>query len=216
MAKRKVTNLTGLAILALLMPGQPMHPYQMATVLQRTGKDHDVKIKWGSLYTVVQNLEKHGFISPTASARDGRRPERTVYAITDAGRAEARDWLAELVGDPEPEFPRFTTALSVLGVLDPDTVAALLAKRIAALDERIAADRAALAAVAHVPRIFLIEGEYAIAMLVAEVAWVRSLLAEITSGTLPGVDDWRRYHETGEIQPEFLQMLDEGDRPAAD
>jgi DNA-binding PadR family transcriptional regulator len=211
MARRKVANLTGLAILALLMPGRPMHPYQMATMLRRTGKDHDFKIKWGSLYTVVQNLEKHGFIEPTESARDGRRPERTAYAITDTGRAEARDWLAELVGEPEPEFPRFTTALSVLGVLDPDTVAELLAKRITALDQRIAADRAALAEAAHVPRIFLIEGEYAIAMTMAEVAWVRGLLDEITSGTLAGVDDWRRYHQTGEVLPEFLQMIDEGD-----
>jgi DNA-binding PadR family transcriptional regulator len=98
--RRKVGNMLALALLALLVPGQPMHPYEMASVLRRTGKERDMKIKWGSLYTVVQNLEKHGFIAATGSNREGRRPERTVYAITDAGRAEIRDWLHELVADP--------------------------------------------------------------------------------------------------------------------
>jgi len=118
--RRKVSNLLALALLALLITGEPMHPYEMANLLRRTGKERDMKIKWGSLYTVVQNLEKYGFIEATSSAREGRRPERTNYVITDAGRAELKDWLRELVADPEPEFPRFQAALSVIGVLSPD------------------------------------------------------------------------------------------------
>src|SRR5436190_22884756 len=118
--RRRVGNLLALALLAILAPGSPMHPYEMANVLRRTGKERDMKIKWGSLYTVVQNLQKHGLIEATGSNREGRRPERTVYAITDAGRAEIRDWLHELVADPEPEPRRFEAALSVLGVLPPD------------------------------------------------------------------------------------------------
>ena len=88
--RRKVGNLLALAILALLVPGRPMHPYEMATVLRKTGKERDFRIKWGSLYTVVQNLERHGFIEEAGSDRAGRRPERTRYAITGPGRAEPR------------------------------------------------------------------------------------------------------------------------------
>ena len=40
-----------------------MHPYEMASELRERGKDQSIKIKWGSLYTVVQNLEKHGFVA---------------------------------------------------------------------------------------------------------------------------------------------------------
>ena len=207
--RRRVGNLLGLALLALLAGGVPMHPYEMANLLRRTGKERDMRIKWGSLYTVVQNLEKHGLIEATGSDRAGKRPERTVYGITDAGRDELKDWVRELVSVPEPEVPRFEAALSVLGVLPPDEVTALLRERVRALDKEIAADRAMLAKSAEVTRIFLVEAEYSIAMREAEAAWVRSLLTEITDGTLSGVDEWRRYHEDGSVGPEWQRLIEE-------
>jgi DNA-binding PadR family transcriptional regulator len=211
--RRKVSNLLGLAILAMLSAGRPMHPYQIATLLKQTGKEGDMNIKWGSLYTVVQNLDRHGFIDATTSNRDGRRPERTLYAITDAGRDELRDWLRELVAVLEPETNRFEAALSVLSVLPPDEATDLLETRLAALDAANAAHRTTLAQVTHLPRVFLVESEYALALREAEATWVRSLLGEITAGTLSGVDGWRAYHETGEMPADFVQMLDEGVPP---
>lgn len=211
--RRKVSNLMALALLALLTAGEPMHPYEMASMLRRTGKERDMKIKWGSLYTVVQNLEKNGFIAATSSAREGRRPERTNYVITDAGRAELKDWLRELVGDPEPEFPRFQAALSVIGVLSPDELIPLLERRARMLDESIAADRAMLADTAkQVARVFLIEEEFALALREAELAWLRGLLREIADGTLEGVREWRQYHATGQMPEEYRQMLMGGDQ----
>lgn len=206
--RRKVGNLLALGLLALLVPSRPMHPYEMATLLRRTGKEQDLKIKWGSLYTVVQNLETHGFIVATETSRAGRRPERTRYTITAAGRAELRDWLRELIRDPGPEHSRFEAALSVLGVLPPDEVGDLLAERLAGLAARITADRAALAQQV-VPRLFLIEAEYALALQEAEASWVRSLLAELTDGSLPGMADWRQWHETGAPPPGWSELLEE-------
>jgi DNA-binding PadR family transcriptional regulator len=208
--RRKVGNLLALALLALLTPGTPMHPYEMANLLRRTGKEQDMKIKWGSLYTVVQNLEKHGFITAVSSDRAGRRPERTVYTITDPGRAELRDWLRELVGTPEPELSRFEAALSVLSVLPPDEATSLLAERLRALEADIAAQRTLLADSGQVPRIFLVEAEYALAMREAEAAWVRSLLRELSEETLPGIAEWRAYHETGGPPAEWAKLLAEG------
>lgn len=211
--RRKVSNLLGLAILAQLSLGQPMHPYEIATVLKQTGKESDMNIKWGSLYTVVQNLERHGFIEATTTNRDGRRPERTVYAITEAGRVELRDWMRELVAVLEPETNRFVAALSVIGVLPPDEASALLETRLASVDAANVAHRAALAQLTQLPRLFLVESEYALAMREAEAAWVRSLLGEIAAGSLSGVDAWRAYHETGQLPADFAQMLDEGAPP---
>lgn len=208
--RRRVGNLLGLAILALLAPGIPMHPYEMAGVLRRTGKERDMKIKWGSLYTVVGNLERHGLIEATSSSRDGRRPERTVYAITGAGREELRDWLRELVAEPEVEVPRFEAALSVLGVLAPDEALDLLGQRLAALEAGIAEQRANLDQhAAFVHRIFLIEDEYALAMRVAEAEWVRTLIRELTDGTISGVEEWRTSHRTGAVPPQWTQLLEE-------
>jgi DNA-binding PadR family transcriptional regulator len=189
-----------------------MHPYQMATVLRKTGKEHDMRIKWGSLYTVVQNLEKHGFIEATGR---GAGPSRTIYAISDAGRTELQDWLRDLVAVPEPEPSRFDAALSVLGVLSPEEATALLDQRLRALDADIAARRAMLAQAGnHVARMFLIEAEYALAMRRAEAKWVRGLLAELTRGTLPGLAEWRDDHQTGRVlqalAAQWTQMLAEG------
>jgi DNA-binding PadR family transcriptional regulator len=213
---RKVGNLLALPVLAFLYPGEPMHPYQLATLIRRTGKERDLRIKWGSLYTVVGNLEKHGFIAAVGSSRAGRRPERTSYTITEAGRAELLDWLGELVAVPGTEPPRFQAALSVAGVLGPDQLVTHLDSRLEALEAEAAVDRAELAA-SHeqgVPRLFLVETEYALAMRAAEAAWVRSLRDEIAAGTMSGVAEWRRYHEDGEAPPAWAGLLSEGGPPA--
>jgi DNA-binding PadR family transcriptional regulator len=218
MAKRKVGNLTALGLLALLVSGTPMHPYEMATLLRRTGKGQDMRIKWGSLYTVVGNLDKHGLIEAVDTGREGRRPERTRYAITDAGRAELHDWMRELVAEPAVEQPRFGAALSVLGVLPPDEAADLLELRLVALRADADARRADLRRhAAEVPRLFLIEDEYALAVREAEVSWVRSLVTELRDGTLPGLDSWRTWHDSGGTPPEWTALIEgvtEGeDRP---
>ncbi len=209
--KRKVTNLLALAILAFLATGRAMHPYEIANMLRRTGKERDMHIKWGSFYTVVQNLEKYGFIEATGSDRDGRRPERTVYAITPAGRDELLDWMRDLVSVPAGTFPPFEAALSVLGVLPPEEVIPLLQARVVALEDSIARHHEEIArSTPQVPRIFLIETEYTVAMLEAEAAWVRTLLAELAEDTMPGLAEWRNFHATGQIAPAFEALLNEG------
>jgi DNA-binding PadR family transcriptional regulator len=194
--QRKVGNLLALAVLATVVE-RPMHRYEMASVMRVRGKDRDMNIKWGSLYTVVQNLEKHGFVEPIEVTRQGARPERTVYQITGAGRRELVEWTRELVAEPVTEHTRFVAGLSVLAALAPDDARAALAQRLDRLTELIAAQRATLtAARADVPRLFLIEDEYRIALAEAEAGWIGSLLDELSSGTFPGLDAWRRFHET--------------------
>jgi DNA-binding PadR family transcriptional regulator len=196
--RRKVGNLLGLHVLATLYE-RPMHPYEIATEMRGRGKEDDFKIQWGSLYTVVQNLEKHGFVAAAHTTREGRRPERTVYEITDAGREETVDWLREIVGAPEQEYPRLRAGLSVLGVLPPDEALLLLRRRAEILGSEIAAEEAALAAAAeNVPRLFLIEAEYGLVLRRAEADWLRALVAGLENGEFPGADLWRQYHEQRE------------------
>jgi DNA-binding PadR family transcriptional regulator len=208
--RRKVGNLLALALLALVAE-RPMHPYEMASTLRERGKDISIKINWGSLYTVVQNLEKHGFIEATETTRQGRRPERTVYSITDAGREELADWLRELISVPEKEYTRFEAALSVIGVLPPDEAIRLLEQRLRALQLAIAAERAILQESGQeVPRLFLIEAEYGLALREAEGEWIRRLLKELADGSIPGVEAWRQYHETGQLPDEFREHAERG------
>jgi DNA-binding PadR family transcriptional regulator len=223
--RRKVGNLLALALLSLLAQ-QPMYPYEMAQTLRSRGKDETIKINWGSLYTVVRNLEKNGFIEAVATEREGRQPERTTYQITDQGWAELRDWLRELLSVPEDEQSSFAAALSEAGILSPAEVTELLTRRLAKLDEINSAQQQNLELWAkRLPRLFLIESEYQLAMRLSEAGWVRGLIGEIVGGTIAGLDAWRRIRETGEVPQEYLELdarakrgwdTNEGDGPGTD
>ncbi|MFI7671235.1 PadR family transcriptional regulator [Nocardia sp. NPDC049526] len=210
-AKRKVNNLLALAVLATVIE-RPMHRYEIASQMRERGKDRDMDIKWGSLYTVVQNMEKAGFLEVVGNERDGARPERTIYAITDAGRAEMADWTRELIAEPTPEHHRFTAGLSVVAALPPDEVVELLGRRIDALGRVIEAARRELdqLAAANLPRLFVVEAEYGVAMLEAEVAWAASLRDEIAAGAFPGVDLWRHMHAVGMSPAEVAELVERG------
>ena len=206
--RRKVSNLLALALLSLLAQ-QPMYPYEMAQTLRTRGKDRTIRINWGSLYTVVQNLEKHGFIEAAGTNREGRQPERTTYRITEQGMAELRDWLRELLSEPDDQPTPFAAALAEGGILPPAEMAELLAQRLARLDKANAAHEAELTVWSErLPQILLIESDYELAMRKAQADWVRGLLREITEGTLGGMDTWRKIHETGEIPPEIRELDD--------
>ena len=203
--KRKVANLMALAVLATVVQ-RPMHRYEMASLMRARGKERDMGIKWGSLYTVVQNLERSGYVEAIGVSRQGARPERTVYQITDAGRDELVGWTRELIAEPEAEHTRFIAGLSVLAVLTPRDVMDLLRRRLGRLTETIDALTAQLRQASDVPRLFLIEDEYRIAMTQAETDWTRSLLDELSAGTFPYLDAWRKFHETGEMPSEFAEL----------
>jgi DNA-binding PadR family transcriptional regulator len=204
--RRKVGNLLALPLLSLLAQ-KPMYPYEMAQTLRSRGKDQNFKVNWGSLYTVVDNLEKHGLIQAALLDRDGRQPERTTYEITATGRAELTDWLGELLSVPEDERGGFVVALSEAGMLPPDQVISLLTRRLETLDKANDTQRTDLRRwLERLPRMLLIESEYQLAMRVAQAEWLRGLLGELTAGTIGGMDTWRRIHETGEMPPEMAEL----------
>ncbi|NUR85984.1 MAG: PadR family transcriptional regulator [Nonomuraea sp.] len=208
--RRPVGNLLALAVLTAVVQ-RPMHPYEMASVLRARAKDQDMPIKWGSLYTVVRNLAKHGLLEAVESGRQGARPERTVYRVTEAGLREAEDWTRELLGTPKPEPSSFEAGLSVMGVLGPDEVTELLRQRSRLLDERVESARRTLDAERDdLPRLFVVESEYALAMLEAQAAWVRALLAELSEGTFPDLDAWRAFHVTGRMPQDIEDLAERG------
>src|ERR1700704_3323883 len=83
--KRKVGNLLALAVLSYLSQ-RPMHPYELSRTLRDNGDGRSIKFNNGTLYMVVKQLAQAGLIHEQETSRDGQRPERTVYALTDPGR----------------------------------------------------------------------------------------------------------------------------------
>ena len=199
-ARGSSSNPLALAVLACLHE-RPMHPYEMAGTLRERGKEHSIKLNYGSLYTVVDNLAKHGLIEAVEARREGRRPERTVYQLTDTGRVKLEAWMSELLSTPVKEYPQFEAALSLMPVLHPDTVLDLLRVRIRTLEKQIGEEQVMLDAAgkAGLPRLLLIEAEFHLALRETELSWIRDLAGDLEAGTLEGQDAWRTLTETGQL-----------------
>ena len=193
--KRKVGNPLALAVLSYLTM-KPMHPYELSRTLRDNGDARSIKFNHGSLYMVVQQLARAGFVAEVETSREGQRPERTVYAITDDGRREAREWLSELIAQPEHEYPHFVTALSLIAALPPDQVVPLLRTRL----EALAGQRAEIQGMIDsslgqgVPRLFLVEEEYRLALLDTESAFVERFIAEIGDPEAGWGPQWAGFH----------------------
>jgi DNA-binding PadR family transcriptional regulator len=172
-----------------LLAERPMHPYEMRTLMRQRRHDRAFRIRESSMYDTVARLADRGFIEPVEVNREGRRPERTVYAITARGRDELMTWLWDLTSEPDAEYPAFAAPLMFIYALGRDRAIAALSHRAARLEAEISsADafrRAVLADVPDFPRIFGIEDEYAQAMRRAELAWVRGTVAGLQDETFP-------------------------------
>ncbi|MCU1487235.1 MAG: transcriptional regulator, PadR-like family [Actinomycetia bacterium] len=192
MSERGRSNPLALAVLACLHE-KPMHPYEVAQTLRIREKHESIKLNYGSLYSVIGSLEKRGLVVATETIREGRRPERTIYEITQDGERELVDWLSDLVAFPTKEYLRFEAALSLLGVLPPDDALALLRQRLDRLGHELRRQEASRQ---HgldlgLPRLFMVEGEYVEALLQAERGFVEQLVKDIEGGSLDGIELWR-------------------------
>jgi DNA-binding PadR family transcriptional regulator len=177
-----------LSVLSLLNE-RSMHPYEMRSLIRERGHDRAFRIRESSVYDTVARLADRGFIEPVEVSREGRRPERTVYAITEAGRDELIVWLWDLASEPSAEYPAFAAPLMFIYSLGKDRALAAFTQRAARLEADISASdtfrRAFTAELPGFPRIFGIEEEYAQAMRRAELTWVRATIAELRDGAFP-------------------------------
>ena len=178
--KRPFSNPLALAVLVLLYE-RPMHPYEMATTMRERRKESSIKLNYGSLYTVIEQLLREKFIAVREILKEGKRPEKTVYELTPAGESELIDWMRELVSSPVKEYPMFEAAISLLPVLPPEEVIDLLEIRLGLLQKTIEEidkeDR--LCRQMNLPRLFSLENEYYKSITLAEYRFSEDLLSDL-------------------------------------
>ncbi len=161
-----------------------MHPYEMQQRIRDWHKDEFLDLRRGSLYHSIERLHRQGAIESVETTRSGRRPERTIYRLTDAGERQMFQWLEEMLAKPLREPTQFFAALSFLPHLTPEAVLTQLRQRTALLETEITELSAVLKTmIPKIGRLVLIEVEYARAMRRAELAWVRSFRKELETGT---------------------------------
>lgn len=180
----------GVVVLALLREGE-MHPYEMMRMLRQRRDDRLVRIQNGTFYHTVSRLERAGLVIEVGVDRDGNRPERTTYRLTDAGETAVVEWVRREL--PRMDRPaEFRIALAEAHNLDRSEVVALLAERRIALVAELDGHRAGLSdsATRGVPDQFLVGVSRQAAVLDAELAWQDALHARLVDGSLPwGVDE---------------------------
>ncbi len=212
--RRDITNPLALAVLALLFE-RPMHPYEIASLMRHRAIHEAIKLNHGSLYTVVDMLLRHGLIEAQSTAREGRRPERTVYRLTDPGRARFQGWLRELLRTPAKEYTQFAAGLAFAGAVGVDELRTLLEERAGRVEAELAEARGILEVLAAkgLPRLFTLESEHGMALRAAELEWVRGVIAAIAGGSLafPTLEALAALHQNF---PDAAPLPAESDEPA--
>lgn len=183
-----------LSILELL-DERPMHPYELASTMRDRHHDEFIRLNFGSLYHTVDALERDGLIAPVEKEKEGRRPERTIYKLTDGGRRVLLDVVGEILSHPRREYTHFAAGLMFMHHLSSTEAADHLRDRAVALGhviEKLTHIQEELLASGH-HRLNIIELEHKIAVLDAERKWVKRIEDEIRTERL----EWKVGIEAG-------------------
>ena len=180
----------GVAALALLVE-RPMHPYEMYQTLVQRSEERVVKVRPGSLYHTVDRLAASGLVRATGTEREGNRPERTTYEITERGSLALSERVAEILGTPVNEYPEFPLALGEAHNLPVESVIQLLKNRvsliradIAVLDDGIRSIQAK-----QLPRKYWLNVQYTRALSDVEASWLESLIHDLESGDISWTEE---------------------------
>lgn len=183
-----------LAVLALLWE-EPMHPYRIQQLIKDRGKDEVINVRArASIYQAIDRLARDGLITASGTQRDENWPERTIYQLTPAGQRAITRWMREMLSAPAPSYPEFPAAIAFLPLLEPADAALQLDARAIRLQHQIASIHAAdtEATEAGLPRLFLLEDEYRLALLHTELDWTRALASDLHAGRLTWTEQWLR------------------------
>ncbi|WP_406640899.1 PadR family transcriptional regulator [Amycolatopsis sp. WGS_07] len=188
MVAAKLTAL-GVAVLELLHE-RPMHPYEMAQLMRERHVEARVKLKAGSLYHTVDRLQRNGYVDVVETQRDGKRPERTVYAMTAAGKDAFQERARQMLGDVVPDYSDVLSGLAVIDDLGRDVALLELEHRITKLRAAVASDQVLIDRLESdgTPDIYWLDFRYIAAQRKFELAWIEQLFADLDSGRIPFQD----------------------------
>ena len=181
-------ELTPLAFAALgALSERDMHPYEMFQTMTSRSDDRNVKLRPGTLYHQVGRLTELGYAVEVGTEREGNRPERTTYAITDSGRRALADGLRRMVAEPADEYPEFHLALSELENLPLGAAVRALEARVGALETQRQYYDDGLAEVQgkQLAERYWLDMSYVRVMLTAQIDWLRATIARMQRGDIP-------------------------------
>ncbi len=182
----------GLVILGMLGEA-PMHAYRMQKLIRDRGKDTVVNVRQRtSVHQTLDRLLRLGLIRIVKTPKSARHRERVVYAITPLGGRTAKEWMCSMLSTVGGEFPEFPAAVSMIPVLSPAEARRQLDIRAGNVRSALSQLDAVRQSLPGLPRLFLLEDEYQVALLEAELAWLTGVIADLASGALAWDAAWLR------------------------
>ena len=158
-----------------LLRRKDMHGYQLHEFIERY-MQVCVDLKKPTAYYLLDKLAQAGYVAQSEE-REGNRPPRRVYTLTEAGEHYFQELLAQNLSSYLPaRFPG-TVGLAFLDGLEVGDAAALLQQRRDILAQHLAH---AQSAPPHTGSLQLVL-EHQIAHLQAELAWLDEVMARLGS-----------------------------------
>ncbi len=159
-------------VLGLLAAEGPMHGHRIRRTAEMASVDRWGGVSLGALNRELRRMEEEGLVEPVRSEQVGRRPTRTIHAVTEEGRRELVVLRERALRHLEPGPDPVGVALMFAGG-DPDELRELLGFRrrvVATALDRLAAERARSAGGGSGPLGIAVfrRGEH---FLAAELAW---------------------------------------------
>jgi len=161
-----------LLLLGVLLDGK-MHGYKLNEYVEHTmGLYTDLKKP--TCYYVLEKLEKDGYVQQKTE-REGKRPERRVYQITDEGRTYFLGLLRQHLSDYKRTYYGDDIGIAFMDQLSKGEVRQLLAQK----QEKTLALLQQFREVPDHGGNWRYLMEHNIAHLEADIAWLNSIIDEL-------------------------------------
>ncbi|MFC4775771.1 PadR family transcriptional regulator [Paenibacillus sp. GCM10023252] len=175
-----------LMVLGLLMECD-RHPYEIRQMIKERNWNESFKLRDGSLYYAVDQLREEGLIeaAEVIPAAGDNRPDKTIYRITESGRASFHDLLhRQLSQSSYPQQPLFQ-ALPFVRYGEGSKIADLIREQLTICEGRVERLKQVYELKKpYLPRGPLLMIDGFIRYGETEKRWLMDLLAEAEAGTL--------------------------------
>lgn len=167
-----------LAILSIVAEG-PVHGYDIQTIITQRGLRAWTNIGVSSMYYVLEKLERQGLVE-SHGTRQTEGASRRQYRITPAGYGVLQTAVADLISTPREYANGFELGLANLHVLRPSQIRTSFVAYRQELVSRLAQARDRWLHLKESSAPFNVDAmmEHHVAMLEAELAWIKAFIEE--------------------------------------
>jgi DNA-binding PadR family transcriptional regulator len=183
MPSKDAGRIARLFVLATLDSGGPAHGHEIRRLAERIDVENWSEAQVGSIYNAIRRLEAEGLIEAVRVEQAGRRPTRTVYAITESGTVELAALRDKLLHEISLSSDPFDIALWVSAQTPPEELRLAIDRRCAALrelQERLEHERKRLTASGYLPLVGELLFRHGEIRVEAELRWHGELRDRLT------------------------------------